>query len=161
MARNRFAFRERGALYTGRVEASISPRPTRNVYRVNFEVNNLKPFACLAFPQTTYLKTPRKQPIFGDELVTSFMRLKPMQSPFSAKRFSTHSRTRLPHTLARIDASASERNSLDILMAFGFGTERFCCLWIVKLQPYYGGRHVPAGLYAQVVFNFLKPLTFL
>src|SRR6266849_6291578 len=43
-------------------------------YRVNFEVNNLKPFACLAFPQTTYLKTLRKQPIFGDELVTSFCR---------------------------------------------------------------------------------------
>jgi hypothetical protein len=40
--------------------------------RNNFEVNNLKPFACLAFPQTTYLKTPRKQLIFGDELVTSF-----------------------------------------------------------------------------------------
>ena len=47
---------------------------TPDLYRVNFEVNNLKPFACLAFPQTTYLKTPRKQPIFGDELVTSFCR---------------------------------------------------------------------------------------
>ena len=45
-----------------------------DLYRVNFEVNNLKPFACLAFPQTAYLKTPRKQPIFGDELVTSFCR---------------------------------------------------------------------------------------
>jgi hypothetical protein len=44
---------------------------TSDLYRVNFEVNNLKPFACLAFPQTTYLKTPRKQAIFGDELVTS------------------------------------------------------------------------------------------
>jgi hypothetical protein len=47
---------------------------TRDLYRVNFEVNNLKPFACLAFPQTTYLKTSRKQPILGDELVTSFCR---------------------------------------------------------------------------------------
>ena len=47
---------------------------TSDLYRVNFEVNNLKPFACLAFPQTAYLKTPRKQPIFGDELVTSFCR---------------------------------------------------------------------------------------
>jgi hypothetical protein len=45
---------------------------TPDLYRVNFEVNNLKPFACLAFPQITYLKTPRKRPIFGDELVTSF-----------------------------------------------------------------------------------------
>jgi hypothetical protein len=32
-----------------------------------FEVIHLKPFACLAFPHTTYLKTPRKQHIFGDE----------------------------------------------------------------------------------------------
>ncbi len=47
---------------------------TPDLYRVNFEVNNLKPFACLAFPHTTYLKTARKQPIFGDELVTSFCR---------------------------------------------------------------------------------------
>ncbi len=45
---------------------------TFGFYRVNFEVNNLKSFACLAFPHTTYLKTPRKHPIFGDELVTSF-----------------------------------------------------------------------------------------
>ena len=48
----------------------------QDLYRVNFEVNNLKPFACLAFPQTTYLKTPRKRPIFGDELVTSFFVLR-------------------------------------------------------------------------------------
>src|SRR6266478_4884723 len=49
---------------------------TPDLYRVNFEVNNLKPFACLAFPHTTYLKTPRKRPIFGDELVTSFLFLR-------------------------------------------------------------------------------------
>jgi hypothetical protein len=42
--------------------------------RNNFEVNNLKPFACLAFPQTSYPETPQKRPIFGDELVTSFHR---------------------------------------------------------------------------------------
>ena len=48
---------------------------TPDLYRVNFEVNNLKPFACLAFPQTAHLKTPRKQLIFGDELVTSFLLL--------------------------------------------------------------------------------------
>src|SRR6266849_5879385 len=45
-----------------------------DLYRLKFEVNNLKPFACLAFPQTTYLKTRQKQPIFGDELLTSFCR---------------------------------------------------------------------------------------
>src|SRR5713226_5353808 len=54
----------------GRHEETRTP----DLYRVNFEVNNLKPFACLAFPQTTYFKTPRKQHIFGDELVTSFCR---------------------------------------------------------------------------------------
>jgi hypothetical protein len=52
----------------------------RDLYRVNFEVNNLEPFACLAFPQTTYLKTPRKQPIFGDELVTSLLFLRPTET---------------------------------------------------------------------------------
>jgi len=40
-----------------------------------FEVNKLKPFPCLAFPQTAYLKTLRKQPILGHELVTSFGRM--------------------------------------------------------------------------------------
>jgi hypothetical protein len=56
----------------------VGPNETRtgDLYRVNFEVNNLKPFACLAFPHTTYLKTPRKQRIFGDELVTSFLQIK-------------------------------------------------------------------------------------
>ena len=52
---------------------------TPDLYRVNFEVNNLKPFACLAFPQTTHLKIPRKQPIFGDELVTSFFAAAPQE----------------------------------------------------------------------------------
>src|ERR1700686_2138219 len=52
----------------GRHEETRTP----DLYRVNSEVNNLKSFACLAFPQTTYLKTPAKQSIFGDELVTSF-----------------------------------------------------------------------------------------
>jgi hypothetical protein len=45
---------------------------TFDLYRVNFEVNNLKPFACLAFLHIAYFKTRGKQPIFGDELVTSF-----------------------------------------------------------------------------------------
>jgi hypothetical protein len=53
----------------GRHEETRTP----DLYRVNSEVNNLKPFACLAFPCITYLKTPQKQPIFGDELVTSFL----------------------------------------------------------------------------------------
>ena len=55
----------------GRHEETRTP----DLYGVNSEVNNLKPFACLAFPRSTYLKTPQKQPIFGDELVTSFLML--------------------------------------------------------------------------------------
>ena len=46
----------------------------RDLCRVNFEVNNLKPFACLASPQTSYPETLQKRPIFCDELVTSFHR---------------------------------------------------------------------------------------
>jgi len=53
----------------GRHEETRTP----DLYRVNSEVNNLKPFACLAFPRNQYLKTPQKQPTFGDELVTSFL----------------------------------------------------------------------------------------
>ncbi len=34
----------------------------------------MKPFACLAFPQTSYPEALQKRPIFGDELVTSFHR---------------------------------------------------------------------------------------
>jgi hypothetical protein len=63
---------------------------TPDLYRVNFEFNNLKPFACLAFLQTRYLKTPRKQPIFGDEWVTSFCRTT-LQSTFSARTVLAHS----------------------------------------------------------------------
>ena len=67
---------------------------TPDLYRVNFEVNNLKPFACLAFPHTTYLKTPRKQPIFGDELVTSFLQINIPNPHFLRERFWHMARTR-------------------------------------------------------------------
>ena len=39
---------------------------------MNFEVVNLKPFACLAFPLSAYRENALKRPGFGDELVTSF-----------------------------------------------------------------------------------------
>ena len=45
---------------------------TPDLYRVKFEVNNLKPFSCLAFPCWLSCKIAHKQPSFGDELVTSF-----------------------------------------------------------------------------------------
>ena len=54
-------------------EAGFDSDPLHlDLYRVKFEVNNLKPFACLAFLHSRYLKTPQKRPTFGDELVTSF-----------------------------------------------------------------------------------------
>jgi hypothetical protein len=52
----------------GRHEETRTP----DLYRVNFEVNNLKPFACLAFPLSLACKNAIKRPSFGDELVTSF-----------------------------------------------------------------------------------------
>ena len=44
---------------------------TADLYRVKFEVQQLKPFACLAFPYLDGAKKPVKGPSFGDELVTS------------------------------------------------------------------------------------------
>ena len=52
----------------GRHEETRTP----DLYRVNFEVNNLKPFARLAFPFLLLHKNALKRPSFGDELVTSF-----------------------------------------------------------------------------------------
>jgi hypothetical protein len=52
----------------GRHEGTRTP----DLYRVNFDLNNLKPFACLAFPLSLPRKNGLKRPSFGDELVTSF-----------------------------------------------------------------------------------------
>jgi hypothetical protein len=51
------------------------PNPIRSktdLFRVNFEVNDLKPFPHLAFPQSKGPKTPRKLPSFDGELMASF-----------------------------------------------------------------------------------------
>jgi hypothetical protein len=40
---------------------------------VNFEVVNLKPFACLAFPLSRLRENALKQPDFADESVASFI----------------------------------------------------------------------------------------
>jgi hypothetical protein len=53
----------------GRHEETRTP----DLYRVNFEVDNLKPFSSLAFPVVPRVETPQKQPGFGDEFVTSFL----------------------------------------------------------------------------------------
>jgi hypothetical protein len=44
---------------------------TPDRYRVNFEVNNLKPFPYLAFPHLRSLKTPAKGSSFDGELMAS------------------------------------------------------------------------------------------
>jgi hypothetical protein len=43
-----------------------------DIYRVNFEVNDLKPFPHLAFPHSKEPKTPSKLPSFDGELMASF-----------------------------------------------------------------------------------------
>jgi hypothetical protein len=48
-------------------EVSFGP----DLSRVNFEVNNLKPFPHLAFPRSTDLKTAPKMPSFDGELMAS------------------------------------------------------------------------------------------
>jgi hypothetical protein len=55
---------------TGQV--AIGDQDTCDLYRVNFEVNNLKPFTCLAFPHSIDLKTGSRLPGFDGELMASF-----------------------------------------------------------------------------------------
>jgi hypothetical protein len=52
----------------GRHEGTRTP----DLYRVKFRLDNLKPFACLAFPFRDTRKKPLKTASLGDELVTSF-----------------------------------------------------------------------------------------
>jgi hypothetical protein len=56
------------AKINGRHEETRTP----DLYRVNFEVNNLKPFPYLAFPQLVSPKIPEKRPSFDGELMASF-----------------------------------------------------------------------------------------
>jgi hypothetical protein len=51
-----------------------------HLYRVNFEVNDLKPFPYLAFPHSKGPKTPPKLPNFDGELMASFSDLARPQS---------------------------------------------------------------------------------
>ena len=44
----------------------------RDLCRVNFEVNNLKPFSHLAFPQMRHLENTSKELGFDGELMASF-----------------------------------------------------------------------------------------
>ena len=60
---------------------------TPDLYRVKSEVKLLQPFSCLAFPFSQPRKTALKPPIFGDELVTSFVRINLSDPYFLRKGF--------------------------------------------------------------------------
>ena len=45
---------------------------TPDLYRVKLDFNHLQPFGSVAFPFSETRKTVQKQPIFVDELLTSF-----------------------------------------------------------------------------------------
>src|SRR5271169_938582 len=53
----------------GRHEETRTP----DLYRVNFEVNNLKPFPHLAFPHSSYPKIGLEIPSFDGELMASYV----------------------------------------------------------------------------------------
>ena len=84
---------------------------TSDLYRVNFEVQHLKPFACLAFPFFANPGNHRKQPSFGDELVTSFFcRVERLQrtifQDYLCKGdFATTNRLHMPKQAPQIDAT--------------------------------------------------------
>jgi hypothetical protein len=60
---------------------------TPDLYRVESEVKPLQPFSCLAFPFSQPAKTALRQPIFGDELVTSFVRVNRCHQHFLQRGF--------------------------------------------------------------------------
>src|SRR5712691_5214414 len=60
---------------------------TPDLYRVKSEVKRLQPFSCLAFPFSHLPKTDLKQPIFGDELVTSSVQIVPYNPHFLLEGF--------------------------------------------------------------------------
>jgi hypothetical protein len=57
---------------------------TPDLYRVNFEVNNLKPFPHLAFPHFLAPENTPKQPSFDGELMASLPSSRPLNSGTSA-----------------------------------------------------------------------------
>ena len=73
-----------GQLAVRRHSGQLIIRTTQHIdeyQRVNFDVVNLKPFACVAFPLSHLHENTVKQPDFGDELVTSVLESKPLCGP--------------------------------------------------------------------------------
>src|SRR5271166_1785297 len=68
----------------GRHEETRTP----DLYRVNFEVNHLKPFPHLAFPLLPCCKIARKRPSFDGELMASCKTLRDPFSKFPHKLFT-------------------------------------------------------------------------
>ena len=77
---------ENMAEITGRHVGTRTP----DLYRVKSEVKPLQPYSCLAFPFSHLPKIALKQPIFGDELVTSFVQVNLSALAFPARRFLAH-----------------------------------------------------------------------
>src|SRR2546422_11141570 len=72
-------------------------------HEIKSEVKPLQPFSCLAFPFSETRKTPLKQPIFGDELVTSFCADKPQEAKFGKHIFRTRAAAQAAPIWARHD----------------------------------------------------------
>ena len=62
---------------------------TYDFHRVNFEVANLKPFACFAFPLSLDRRNILKGRSFGDELLTSLFLV-----PFTGAKLGHFGRVR-------------------------------------------------------------------
>jgi hypothetical protein len=78
-----------------------------NFYRVNFEVQPLKPFSSLAFPIFPRVEIPLKQPSFGDELVTSSLWVSNEPNPRVTGAFSTLSTIGEPRRQALADRATA------------------------------------------------------
>ena len=83
---------------------------TPDLYRVKSEVKPLQPFSCLAFPFSEIRKTALKQPIFGDELVTSSVLANRWNPHFLQRGFRHAPRTLLRRVLGSIRPDVPERN---------------------------------------------------
>ncbi len=88
---------------------------TPDLYRVKSQVKPLQPFSCLAFPFSETRKTPLKQPILGDELVTSFLQINPPIRIFCKEVFGTRLGRRINASYSPTGYREWKRNGFDSL----------------------------------------------
>ena len=141
------------AYITGVVETRRLHSLRLHLYRVNFEVNDLKPFPHLAFPHSKGPKTPPKLPNFDGELMASFSDLARPQSanwmtilmilgPFALAAtnlrlsFARTTKRRTRPTTAQFQARP-RLHCLTLAQALGFGPEQRLPLHLHqrKLRP--------------------------